>query len=64
MRVTRADKALTAMKAQLDWLREKRAPAGSSWHETDLAREVGFIEAMDILRSHGARLITEAIERG
>ena len=57
MRITRADKALTDMKAQLDWLRSKRAPAGHKWHETDLAREVGFVEAMDILRANGARLI-------
>lgn len=63
MRVTRADKALTDMKWQLDWLREKRSPAGHRWHETDLAREVGFTEAMDILRAHGARLITEASTR-
>ena len=57
MRITRADAALTEMKRQLDWLREKRSPIGHKWHETDLAREIGFVEAMDILRAHGARLV-------
>lgn len=56
-RVTRADKALTEMKRHLDWLASKRAPSGHPWHETDLAREVGFGEAMDILARHGARVI-------
>jgi hypothetical protein len=56
-RVTRADRALTEMQQQLDWLRSTRSPSGHQWHETDLAREVGFIEAMDILGRHGARLV-------
>lgn len=56
-RITRADMALTEMQRQLDWLRSKRAPSGHKWFETDVAREIGFTEAMDILRNHGARLV-------
>lgn len=56
-RITRADRALTEMREHLMWLQSKRSPSGHAWFETDLAREVGVTEAMEILQKHGARLI-------
>jgi hypothetical protein len=51
------DAALTDMRNQLDWLRSKRSPSGHAWFETDLAREVGFTEAMDMLARYGAKIV-------
>lgn len=58
-RVTRADKALTDMQQHLDWLRAHRSAEGSPHRLTDITREIGLTEAMDILRRHGARLVED-----
>lgn len=55
------DRALSDMKEHLDWLRDHRAPAGDPYRNIDLAREVGVMECMDMLRDrYHARLIGDA----
>lgn len=61
MKPRKIDLALQQMQEHLNWLVEHRAPTNPQRHE-DLIREIGVMECMDILVSHGARRLARVAE--